>query len=379
MQQGKFTLTESERNRIQSLYKIGETLDFVFDFVITENEKYVIIMDQVFVAGGGGDTIGSIWENTYVLNDIINETVSKLDTLNEEVKKNITEAVENIVWKKELVAEWIKEKGVISEGLWDDIKSGAGNVLSKVGSTTIEVAKTVFNKGILPALRWVRRGLYTGVGIVIDVIVSILAAKSNAIVWFVIVLLDIYEIATGDFDPQDPERMQMPFFFLFADLLGCIFTGAVALTTKKAIPAIAKQGIEKAAPQLAKTAKSLGSKLPSVKSQLKSTALTLEKKLGPKSSGVLGKIRGFIDAILDELINFIPRLFSKQGVKATVAGGVALGVGKGAEMAMGLDKGNTVGKWIVKTDQKIKDKTGMGNIKIDDNETETILSFAQLK
>jgi len=218
----KMIITESERNRIRSLYETKKSKDFVFDFVLTENEKYVIIMDNVFVAGGDGNTIGSIWEHTYIFNELINESISKMETLNEEVKVNINNIVESIVWKKDLVSEWIADKGVISEGLWDSIKAGVKNIGSTLSSAAIETAKTVFNQGVLPALRWVRRGLYTGVGIVIDVIVSILAAKTNAIVWFVVVLLDIYEIGSGDYDPQDPGRMQMPFFFLIADLIGCV-------------------------------------------------------------------------------------------------------------------------------------------------------------
>ena len=152
--QRKMIITESERNRIRSLYESKKSKDFVFDFVLTENEKYVIIMDQVFVAGGDGNSIGSIWENTYIFNEMINESISKMETLNEEIKTNINNIVETIEWKKELVLEWIKEKGVISEGegVWNWIKSGVSNVVSKIGNAAAEVAKTIFNKGILPAL-----------------------------------------------------------------------------------------------------------------------------------------------------------------------------------------------------------------------------------
>ena len=51
-------ITESERDRIRSLYEPKKSKDFVFDFVVTENEKYVIIMDNVFVAGGGNNDVG---------------------------------------------------------------------------------------------------------------------------------------------------------------------------------------------------------------------------------------------------------------------------------------------------------------------------------
>ena len=96
--QRKMMITESERNRIRSLYAPKKPKDFVFDFILTENEKYVIIMDQVFVAGGDGNSIGSIWEHTYIFNEIINESISKLETLNEEVRTNINNIVESIEW-----------------------------------------------------------------------------------------------------------------------------------------------------------------------------------------------------------------------------------------------------------------------------------------
>jgi hypothetical protein len=373
-------ITESERNRIRSLYEPKKSKDFVFDFILTENEKYVIIMDQVFVAGGNGNSIGSIWEHTYIFNEIINESISKLETLNEEVKTNINNIVESIEWKKELVSEWIKEKGVISEGLWDSIKSGASSALSSLSSAAIETAKTIFNKGVLPALRWVRRGLYTGVGIVIDVIVSILAAKTNAIVWFVVVLLDIYEIATGDYDPQDPGRMQMPFFFLIADLIGCVFTGAAALAMKKAAPVVASQGLKKGAPTMVKMVEGLAQKIPSLKGQLKSVADTLGKKLGPSSTGVIGKILGFIDNILTKFSQFLSKLFSKEGIKAGVTGGAVLAVGKGAELGISkLDKNNKMGAAIASFDQGLKDKTGLGTAKFSDAETDAFYSMARLQ
>ena len=367
--QRKMIITESERNRIRGLYETKKSKDFIFDFVLTENEKYVIIMDQVFVAGGNGNSIGSIWEHTYIFNEIINESISKLETLNEEVKTNINNIVESIEWKKELVSEWINEKGVISEGLWDSIS----NLASKVG-------ETIFKKGVLPALRWVRRGLYTNVGIVIDVIVSILAAKTNAIVWFVVVCLDIYEIAFGDFDPQDPDRMQMPFFFLIADLIGCVFTGAAAFAMKKVAPSVAKLGLKKGAPTMVKMVETLAQKIPSLKGQLKGVADTLGKKLGPSSTGVISKILGSIDNILTKFAEFLSKLFSKDGIKAAATGGAVLAVGKGVEVGLGkLDKNNKIGTAIVSFDQKLKDKTGLGNAKFSDADNEAFLSLANLQ
>lgn len=378
--QRKMMITESEKNRIRSLYEPKKQKDFVFDFVLTENEKYLIIMDQVFVAGGNGKSVGSIWENTHIFNEIINETVSKLNTLNEEVLNNVNTIVESIQWDKELVSEWIKEKESISEGLWDSITSVASTSLKSLSSVAIETAKTIFNKGVLPALRWVRRGLYTGVGIVIDVIVSILAAKTNAIVWFVVVLLDIYEIATGDYDPQDPGRMQMPFFFLIADLIGCVFTGAAALTMRKAAPTVAKQGLKRGAPTMVKMVEGLSQKIPSLQGSLKNVANTLMTKLGPSSKGIIGKILGFIDSILTKFSVFLNKLISKEGAKAGATGGAVLGVGKVIEKGMEkLDKSGKVGSSIASLEKSIQNKTGLGKLKVSNSERNLVLSMANLE
>jgi hypothetical protein len=370
----KHIVSEQEKNRIKSLYGIlSKEKDFVFDFVLTENNKYLIIMDQVFVAGGNGNSIGSIWENTHVFNEIIKDT---LGTINE----SVSELIDNIEWKKELVTEWLKDKTVITEGWWEDIQSGA----SKIGNVAVEAAKTVFNKGVLPGLRWVRRQLYTGYGIVIDVVVSIMAAKTNAVVWLVIVLLDIYEIATGDFDPQEPGRMKLPFFFLFADLLGCIFSGAVALGARKVAPAIAKEGLTKAAPHLVKPAETLAQKIPTLQGQLASTATTLGNKLGPSSMGVITKIKNFIYKILTQVQEFLRNLFTKEGIKTAakskLVGATATGVAVlGASELLGrgiasLDSGGKMGEYITKFDAKAKEVTGFGEYKPTQEDDDAIMA-----
>jgi hypothetical protein len=376
MKNKKITLTESEKRDIKKMYGLVEKKDFVFDFVLTENHKYLIIMDEVFVAGGDGNSIGSIWNNTHVFNEILKESISKINTINEEVQNNIFEFIENVKWEKDLIKEWIKDKSVITEGWWDDFKSGATDLAKKVGSGIMDTVGTIFKQGVLPFLRWVRRGLYTAAGIVIDVVVSILAAKTNAIVWFVIVLLDIYEIGTGDFDPQDPYRMQLPFFFLMTDLLGCIFTGAVALAAKKSVPVMAKQGLAKGGPTMVKMCETLAKKIPSLKNTLTSVANSLTKKFG--SGGVIGKILSFIDKILTKFAEFLSKLLSRQGLKAAGVGVGVIAVGKGIEHVMPkIDPNNKFGNAIVKYEKKAQEFTGFGKMKVSQEEGDAILSMSK--
>jgi hypothetical protein len=349
--QRRLIMTESEKNNIRSLYAPKQTKNFVFDFVLTENEKYLIIMDQVFVAGGNGNSIGSIWENTHIFNELIKESLNKLgDTITEGVRSEVNNIIEGTKWTKENISEWVKESTILSEeSVWDTIKRGGTKVLDAVGSA----AESIFKQGILPFLRWVRRGLYTGVGMVIDVVVSILAVKSNIIIWLIICALDIYEIVTGDFDPKDPERKETPYMFLIGDLLAAVLTAGVGKVFNKSIPTINKLGVRKAAPTMVKMLQSLSKKLPGLSGQIKSATNLLSKKF--KGSGVISTILRSVDKILTNLQTFIGKLLSVQGAKA-----VATGVGSAVvikntiapEMGwLGKNKVNQDGEQVVDTYQ----------------------------
>jgi hypothetical protein len=327
-----FQITESEKNKIRKMYGIHEKNNFVFDFVLTENNKYLIIMDNVFVAGGDGNSIGTIWENTYIFNELIKESFTKLgNTITESVHNEIDRILEKTKWSKELISEWVKESKLLTEddktGIWDKIKTGASNVVSNIGSNIMKGMEWVFKNGLLPFLRWVRRGLYTGVGIVIDVVVSILAVKTNAIVWAVIVLLDIYEIVTGDFDPKDPERKESPYLFMIGDALGLIFTAGVGKLFNKSISTISKVGVRKGAPTMVKMLETLSKKIPFLKNTLKNAANSLSKKF--KGDTVISVILKSIDKILTNFQMFLTKLLTVKGAKATALGvGVAYGVSK---------------------------------------------------
>jgi len=324
--QRKQIITESERNRIRKMYGLTPQREFVFDFVLTENQKYLIIMDQVFVNGGDGSTIGTIWENTYIFNELINESLLKIETLSESVKIQITESINDFVWTKEIVQEWVKDKNVILEGWWDDFKSGASNLVTKIGQGAMSVVGTIFKQGVLPTLRWIRRNAYTNIGMVVDVIIAILSVKSSAIVWIIIVLLDLYELVFNDFDSQDTQRNQMPFFFMIMDIIAAVFSSASSLIFKKSIPALSK-GI--VSPSMTKYLVTLAEKIPALKGTLSKTAKILAEKMG--SGGVMGKLISAIDKGMGMLMDFIGKLLGKQGLKAAATGGAVLGVAKGVE------------------------------------------------
>jgi len=337
---GKLLINESERNKILGLYeRTKKSEKYVFDFVLTENQKYLIIMDEVFVNGNNGKSIGSIWENTHIFNEIIQESFTKIKhTISESVYNEINEIVKNAKWTKELVSEWINTNKTISEeeekGIWDTIKSG----ISSVGGSVLKGLEVVFKKGVIPFLRWLRRGAYTNLGMMIDIVVSILAVKTNAIFWFIIVLLDIYEIATNDFDPRDADIKESPYFHLMGDILSAVLTSGFGKVFKTSATIIKKQGIKNAPPAIIKGLKYLQKKIPTLKGQLQNAATYLQKRF--KGDGVIAIMLRSIDSVLGKLADFISKLLSKEGVKAGIMG-AAVGYGVNPLLRGSNDKQST--------------------------------------
>jgi hypothetical protein len=368
---GKLLISESERNRIKSLYNVQKNGKFVFDFILTENNKYVILMDQVFVEGGGGKSIGSIWEHTYIFTEILKETISKVETLTENVKEEMNHFFESIVWDKESITEWVKDSNLITEegeegfwsGAWDKVKE----VGSKIASGVKNVAMSVFKKGILPFMRWIRRNAMTNIGIVIDVVVAILSFKTSSIVWAIIVLIDIYEIVTGDYDPQEPERQQMPFFYLISDLLAVVLTAGSALLFRKSIPLLAKQGAKAMNSTILNLLKNLLSKIPGAKNTLK-TAMEGLKKAFPSAGNIVSTMGRGIETILVKLEQFIKKL-----IAPTLTGVAALGMVKGTQSLVGaVDKEGKLGSKVKSFDTtlqkqavKLTGKQDIGKLTVD--------------
>lgn len=346
----KILISESEKNRIKSLYGLQNNEKFVFDFVLTENNKYVILMDQVFVEGGGGKSIGSIWENTHIFTEILRETVSKVDTLTESVKEEMNNFFETIVWDKESITEWVKDNNlIIEEGFWSDAWGKVKEVGGKIASGIKNVAMSVFKKGILPFMRWIRRNAMTNIGIVIDVVVAILSFKTSAIVWAIIVLIDIYEIVTGDYDPQEPERQQMPFFYLISDLLAVVLTAGSALLFRKSIPVIAKQGGKAMNSTILNLLKSLLNKIPGAKNTLK-TAMDGLKKAFPSAGNIISTMSRGIETVLSKLEDFIKKL-----IAPTLTGVAALGMVKGTQAVVGaVDKKGKLGSKVQSFDASLQ-------------------------
>lgn len=335
----KFLITESERNRIKNLYQKN---DIVFDFVLTENQKYLIFFDNVFIKDNGGTCIGSIWENTHIFNEILTKTISKIDTLTESVKDELNEEFKKIQWNKESIKKWIQEKDIVleqeEEGFFSKLATGAKNLGKKIISGVSSLAMSAFKQGVLPMLRWIRRNAYTNIGIVVDAVIAFFSFKSSAVVWFIIVGLDVYEIATGDYDKQDSERLKNPYGMLISDALSAVLTTAFGFLFRKIVSTGGKQALKKY-PNLIDGLKKLLSKIPGLKNSVVNTMNVIKGKM-PNSSSIIGKIISSINNVFNGVVNFIKRLLSQEGAEAVAYGGVGLAINKGISAISGKETKN---------------------------------------
>ena len=308
------TLTENQ----QSLPMIEE--GYVFDFVITENEKYLIWADNLISKELG--FIGNIWENTWVINEIIKENYKNSANIIEE------SVLDSIKWTKDLFLEsfsLINDDELINEQL-DWLKKtaksaweGTKKVGSAIASGAAELAKKALMNGFLPALRWIRKNIYTAAGTVIDIVTAMIpyTTAANKVVWAMIVILDVYEIISGDFDSSDPEREQDPYSGLLIDLISFAFAAAAGLTAKTAVRAV-KAG--KPMTGFLKNALTKITKIfPRISSALSSFGNLIIKHI-PGAKTIVTKVLSGFSSILKGLDTFISQLFSKQGATAVVTG-----------------------------------------------------------
>lgn len=366
-------ITEKEKESILNRHFQLKNPNPVFDLVLTENEKYLILMDEVFENNGTGESLGSIWENTHVFDELLTESLGKLNILTE----SVIEQIKDIKWLKEDVIGFLKtpmlneeeEESWFQRNIgksWDNLKDGK------------EVIAGAFKGHILPLLRWIRRMSMTNIGMVIDIIGAILTMKGSAVVWFIISALDVYEIITNDYDPKDPDRRELPFFYLMMDIISAVFTAAAGGLFKVGFKSALKKGA--ANPRAIKLVTSILDRIPWVGKQIKSVLSALSSKM-KNSSGFIKKIINGIDLVLNKMVEFFKRVFSKTGGDAVKSGlkqsAVVGGINKGIEGTIALTgSGDSIGSGIKRANDKIGSVTRgitgnktLGNVRPNDLKT----------
>jgi hypothetical protein len=355
----KIHLTESERQKILSLHGNGGS-DIVFTNVMTQDEKYVIFMDHLIEIETKTD-LGNIWENgdnlyfffnrlyetSNLPREIVNEATQFLsNTLLLEgkidlshLKPLVKQFIKEDFWKDTWVGQGLSHAGnfvkdtavstvtgitdtVVSgaKGLWNGIKD-AGVAISK--GDFLEVLK-IIGRGYLWVGRKIRQAAYSTVGMIIDAILIATGygKVAQVVVWAIVVLVDIYEFISGDFEEKDVPTW-MRFLFFGIDLLGLFTAGAAAkaarvMVKETLLGAKTAEEVGQAvikSPKMMEFLKTMVSNLKGLPAKLSSFSKTLGKGfLGNLFSSGLKGVAKFVQTGLDSIIS----MFRGPGGKAAL-------------------------------------------------------------
>ena len=348
---GKKTLITESISRFEAKTIVRESFDGLRGLVSEENLDATALDITTNLIDALSKTFNDDEEGALKQIKRINSTelLNKVNDLlkrkkNMDIKAYINDEMSDVDWEYKAVYDHLK---TLDSSLGSGYKSNkflqaTGKVIdagAKVGGAVLaglsyaakKIILPIIKQGVIPLMRWIRRNLNTYLGIIVDVVLSMLpTVVVMKVVWGLIVLLDIYEIATGDYDPDDPERKQMPFVYLITDLVALLFTAAAAKGTSVTIKAAMKGSASPAAKGLLK---SLLEKLPMLNKFLGDVQKFLIKLFGKSVGGFIGKMLGMVDNVITKLTNWIKSVVgvtAKEGGKKILtktAVGVGLGVG----------------------------------------------------
>jgi len=256
----------------------------------------------------------------------------------------------NGLTKSNLINEGWDYINVLSEQFWEYLGKGAkalgqaalkgakaiGGAIGKgLKAATQKIILPILKQGVLPFLRWIRRNLNTYMGMIVDVVASMFpTAIVLRIIWGLIVMMDIYEILTGDYDPYDPERKQAPFLFLITDIISLLFTQAVGMTAKVGLKSAIKAGVTSGPTK--KILAQLIDSLPKLRGFLNSANAFVTKVFGKNAGKFISSVFNGIDTILTKLVNWIKTTFNfKAGAEAIVQTGQQLATKQGVKKLVG--------------------------------------------
>jgi hypothetical protein len=200
--------------------------------------------------------------------------------------------------------------------------------------------------------RKIRSAAYSPVGMVLDAILIAtgIGKVAQVVVWAIIVILDIYELISGDYEhPNEP--MWMRILFMGIDVLGLVFAGAAAKAGRVAL---------EAAVGGARTAEQMGAniaKSPRMIEFLRKIVSGI-KELPAKLSGVASQVSknkfwgGFVSKALNGLGTFIKKIldsikgmFKSKALKPVLVQiGLITGIGTGVEVYSDIQQKKEKGK-----------------------------------
>ena len=355
-------LTENDKRQILSKH-IKETNVIDNDIVITDwlspDEKYMIFLDELYDIDNKKN-LGDIWSNPDNLILFLEHTY-RVSPLKQSIKEHasnvfgrvmLTESNIDLTPLKPLIKQYLKE------GLWDSFTGW----VSKTAKSTVKGVSDFFvdswegikkfgvaiskgdwneivsllGKGVKWLARKLRQALYSPVGIVVDAILIATGVGkiAQAVAWAIVVALDIYEFASGDYEDDSPMWMRIIFFGI--DILGLVFAGIAAKGAKSIITAAigSAKTAEEAAILIAKNPAAL-KVIEKMGAATKDVPALLSKSVGQMGK-TFPKGAGFVGGAMSKSIETLAKAQSgyktllkgaKSGVKtAAIVGGIGTGM-----------------------------------------------------
>jgi hypothetical protein len=343
------TINEIERLRINNLYFPMEKQErnYVFESLITVDGKYVIFKDEVFDIVEQ-KLIGNVWSSLDVFKLLFEKTNiedEQFKTIKESfLSMPILENHQNLFGLRDILLEFN-----FFQDTW------FGRELSSAGESIKNFAKDSYNglkkfglaissgdwsqilgllaSGIKFLLRKLKDALYSNIGMIVDAILIATGIGKGAqmVAWGLVVALDIYQISTGDFSDEDKAKpMWAKYLELGIDILGFLFTGAVAKTSKSLLSPLlnaSKKGpaavaaVIKKSPKIKELILKMIDNVGAVSGKLKGVTSKLQKTF-PKASSFIGTVLGGMSGVLTAFVNGLKSIISgTKSVVKTVTGG----------------------------------------------------------
>lgn len=350
------------------------------------NENYVIFLDELYDLKNKVH-LGNVWESLDNFKLFFNDSTSDLNEDFKIIRNQVNSLVlaegindlsylkyefiqmnEQLMdWAKQKARQfgnWASEKGkeAVSgmKQTYQTVKKGVQDAGEAISKADLSQAFQIIGKGVVYLAKRLRDALYNPVGMILDAILvaSGIGKAAQFVIWAIVVILDVYELATGDYKEEDG-GFYGKLMFLGVDLIGLIFAGVAAKGAKNAVGAFIrrfgksaetmKSGIAQS-PAMKEILSKMGSTVSSAPKYLQSASEYLMKKspkIGGWVSGILSKVGGFLKKITD-FISYLTVGTFKAGQKIVTAPGklvtkTAQKLGVGSEKAMKAGAMTTAG------------------------------------
>jgi len=302
----------------------------VINEIMSPDEKYVIFMDDL-IDIENKKNYGDIWENFENLKFFLRYSFNHENTpieLREEAnlilnKSLLSESVSEITQYKEIISEflneaklwdrfkdWAKETGKSTvSGIKDFVKTsakGISSVVDKIANAEWMEVVELLKKGTVYVLKKLRDAVYSPVGMILETILVLtgIGKVPQAILWGLIVGLDIYEIISGDYEGTIFSKILDTLFDVFA----MVATGSAAKVMKKLFKGIDSTEDLVRLLKSNKQARSFFEKIPQMMDKLKgnmSKVVTFLADRYPKGAKFLKNIIAKIDSFKKQVNKFV--------------------------------------------------------------------------